>query len=81
MAKIGVQSNLSDVQQELQSKGYEVVQIENEQDGQDCECCIVSGRNADVAGISVPGQMSIIHAEGLSAEEIGQRVDEIATQH
>lgn len=76
MAKIGVQSGLSDVQQELQGMGYDVVQINNEEEGQGCDCCVVSGRDPDVAGISPQGDMSIVSADGLTAQEIGQRVQQ-----
>ncbi|MFS0787188.1 YkuS family protein [Shouchella sp. 1P09AA] len=76
MAKIGVQSGLTDIENELQTLGYDVVHVKNETDASGCDCCVVSGRDADVAGMSPQGSMSIVSADGLSAQEVGQRVEQ-----
>lgn len=76
MAKIGVQTGLSDVEQELQSMGHDVVQVSNEEEAQGCDCCVMSGRDPDVAGVSPQGDMSIVSADGLTAQEIGERVEQ-----
>ena len=76
MRKIGVEDGLTNVQEALQERGYEVVPIHNEADVQDLDCCIVSGLDSNVMGmqtISIEGP--VIEASGLSAEEICQEVE------
>ncbi|KMK77046.1 YkuS family protein [Alkalihalobacillus pseudalcaliphilus] len=75
MARIGVEQTLSDVAQELQSKGYETVTLKNEQDAQGCDCCVISGQDQNVMGIqNVVTQGSVINADGMTAEEVCQQV-------
>lgn len=81
MARVGVQTGLSDVEQELQTMGHDVVQVSNEEDAQGCDCCVVSGRDPEVAGVSPQGDMSIISADGLTAKEIGERVEQSLSNH
>jgi hypothetical protein len=72
MARIGVEYGLTDVQAALQQLGHEVVQLRNESDAQGCDCCVVTGQDSNVMGISdavTQGSVS-----GLTAEEICQQV-------
>ncbi|TYR79875.1 YkuS family protein [Priestia megaterium] len=76
MAKIGVESSLSDVQAALQQMGHEVVQLRNESDAQGCDCCVVTGQDSNIMGISnAVTQGSVITASGLTAEEVCQQVE------
>lgn len=75
MARIGVEYGLTDVQAALQQLGHEVVQLRNESDAQGCDCCVVTGQDSNVMGISdTVTQGSVITASGLTAEEICQQV-------
>lgn len=76
MARIGVEQSLTDVQQALQEKGYDVVQLKQENDAKECDCCVITGQDRDVMGISnVVTQGSVIEASGLSADQICQEVE------
>jgi len=75
MARIGVEYGLTDVQAALQQLGHEVVQLRNESDAQGCDCCVVTGQDSNVMGISdAVTQGSVFTASGLTAEEICQQV-------
>jgi hypothetical protein len=77
MPKIGVEKTLTNVQQALQERGYEVVPLKQESDAKGCDCCVVSGQDVNVMGISnVVTSGSVIDARGLSAEEVCQAVEE-----
>ncbi|WLD94983.1 YkuS family protein [Alkalihalobacillus sp. AL-G] len=77
MPRIGIEQSLTDVQEALQSKGYDVKQLQQEQDANDCDCCVITGQDQNVMGVqNVATQGSVINAHGLSAEEICQKVDE-----
>ena len=56
--------------------GHEVVDLRNEEDAAYCDCCIISGQDKDVMGITeavIAG--SVINAQGMSAEEVCQMVN------
>ncbi|AVK85151.1 hypothetical protein C3943_17250 [Lysinibacillus sp. B2A1] len=73
---IGVEQSLSNVEQALKAKGYEVIQLRNEEDAKRCDACVITGQDKDVMGISDPIIAGpVIDANGLSADEILQRVD------
>lgn len=76
MAKIGVEHSLTDVQQALQQKGHQIIQLHSEQDAQGCDCCIITGMDSNVMGMSdrsIDGP--VIETSGLTAEEICQQVE------
>ncbi|MEI4621933.1 YkuS family protein [Bacillus pfraonensis] len=76
MAKIGVENSLTDVQQALQQKGHEVVSLRSENDAQGCDCCVVTGQDSNVMGISnISTKGSVIEASGLTTDEICQQVE------
>ncbi|KPB04241.1 MULTISPECIES: YkuS family protein [Bacillaceae] len=76
MPKIGVEQSLTDVQQALQQKGYDVVQLTNENDAKGCDCCVVTGIDNNVMGISNSVTAgSVIEASGLTADQICQQVE------
>ncbi len=73
---IGVEQSLSNVEQALKAKGYAVIQLRNEEDAKRCDACVITGQDKDVMGISDPIIAGpVIDANGLSADEILQRVD------
>lgn len=76
MAKIGVEGSLTNVQQALREKGYDVVPLKNESDANGCDCCVITGLDSNVMGISdtvIAGP--VIEANGLSADQICQMVE------
>ncbi|WP_018662201.1 YkuS family protein [Heyndrickxia acidiproducens] len=76
MAKIGVEQSLTDVQDALAEKGYQVVPLQTEQDVKNCDCCVVTGLDSDVMGIeNTETEGSVIEASGLSADEICRIVE------
>lgn len=76
MAKIGVEQSLTNVSQALKEKGYDVVELKNENDAKGCDCCVVTGGDNNVMGIqNVVIEGSVIDATGLSADEICHQVE------
>lgn len=75
---IGVEQTLTNVEDTLKAKGYKVIQLRHEQDAQQCDCCVITGQDENVMGISdTLSKGSVINAHGLSADEICQRVDKL----
>ncbi|MDM5334280.1 YkuS family protein [Ureibacillus composti] len=75
---IGVEQSLSNVEQALQAKGYEVKQLRSEQDAKNCDCCVITGQDENVMGISnIVTEGSVINAHGLSADEVCERVEKL----
>ena len=77
MSKIGVEQSLTNVQEALRAKGYDIVELKQESDAKGVDCCVVTGLDKDVLGMqdtSMKG--SVIDAHGLTADEICQQVDE-----
>ncbi|MBU9720520.1 MULTISPECIES: YkuS family protein [Bacillaceae] len=76
MAKIGVEQSLTDVQQALEAKGHQVVQLQQEQDAADCDCCVITGQDENMMGIQdTITQGSVISAQGLNADQICEQVE------
>ncbi|WP_407268165.1 YkuS family protein [Radiobacillus sp. PE A8.2] len=76
MTRIGVEGTLSDVRSALQEKGYDIVELKQEQDAQGCDCCVISGQDQNVMGMataSIDGP--VINASGMNAEQICQEVE------
>ncbi|KGX88805.1 YkuS family protein [Pontibacillus litoralis] len=77
MEKIGVEGTLTDVRQALQEKGYDIVDLRNEEDARGCDCCVISGQDQNVMGMAdVVTQGAVISAHGMTADEVCQVVDE-----
>ncbi|KYC70020.1 hypothetical protein B4092_1706 [Bacillus licheniformis] len=75
--KIGIEQSLSDVEAALKEKGYEVVTMKTEDDAKGCDCCVVTGLDTDMLGISdTMNGASVIQATGLTADEICQQVEQ-----
>jgi hypothetical protein len=76
MAKIGVEQSLTNVQQALRQKGYNVVELKQESDANGCDCCVVTGLDSNVMGIQdTSTKGSVIDANGMSADEVCQEVE------
>ncbi|HLR07790.1 MAG TPA: YkuS family protein [Bacillota bacterium] len=76
MARIGVEETLTDVKEALTEMGHDVFDLKSEDDAAYCDFCIISGQDKDVMGMattSIAG--SVINAEGQSAEEIVQMIN------
>ncbi|ARA97312.1 MULTISPECIES: YkuS family protein [Geobacillus] len=77
MAKIGVEQSLTDVQQVLKERGYDVVPLRSEQDARGCDCCVITGLDTNVTGIqNTITSGPVIEASGLTAEEICQKIEQ-----
>lgn len=76
MARIGVEESLTDVLEALREKGHDVVQLRQESDAQNCDCCVVTGLDSNVMGMQdTYTKGSVIEANGMSAEEVCQKVE------
>ncbi|RIW33298.1 YkuS family protein [Bacillus salacetis] len=76
MSRIGVEESLQNVVQALREKGHDVVELKQESDAQNCDCCVLTGLDSNVMGIAnVVTQGSVIEANGLSADEVCQQVE------
>lgn len=76
MSKIGVEESLTNIQEALREKGFDVVEIKQEADAKNLDCCVVTGLESNVMGISDTSiKASIIDADGLTADEVCQQVE------
>lgn len=76
MARIGVEQSLTDVQQALEEKGFDVVALKNEHDATDCDCCVISGLDENMMGIhDIETKGPVIDARGMSADDICREVE------
>ncbi len=77
LAKIGVEQSLTNIQQALREKGYDVVELRQETDAKGCSCCVVTGLDSNVMGIeTITSNGSVIEASGLSADEVCKQVEQ-----
>lgn len=77
MARIGVEQSLSNIQQALRDKGYDVVELRQESDTQGCDCCVITGIDSNVMGMQDTSiQGSVIEANGLTAEQVCRQVED-----
>ncbi|NBJ70738.1 MULTISPECIES: YkuS family protein [Clostridia] len=77
MARIGVEATLTDVKEALTEMGHEVVELRQSEDAAYCDCCVISGLDKNVMGISeaeITG--AVINAQGMNAEDVCQMVNE-----
>ncbi|MDO7488560.1 YkuS family protein [Peribacillus sp. NPDC096622] len=76
MSKIGVEESLTNIQEALREKGFDVVEIKQEADAKNVDCCVVTGLDSNVMGISDTSlKASIIEANGLTADEVCREVE------
>lgn len=76
MAKIGIEGTLSDIKGALQEKGYDIIDLRQAEDAEGCDCCVISGQDKDVMGMSSPSlDGPVINASGLTADQVCNEVD------
>ncbi|AZU62979.1 YkuS family protein [Neobacillus mesonae] len=76
MAKIGVEQSLTNVQQALREKGYDVVELKQESDARNVDCCVVTGLDSNVMGMQdTVSKAPVIDANGMSADEVCREVE------
>ncbi|WP_163530280.1 YkuS family protein [Halobacillus ihumii] len=76
MKKVAIEENLSDIRAALQQKGYDLVTLQNSQDAEGCDCCVISGQDRDVMGIQNAATNGVvIDARGRTADDVCQEVD------
>lgn len=76
MPKIGVEQSLTQVQDALRDKGYDVIQLKQENDANGCDCCVITGQDENVMGIQNTATAgSVIDARGMSADDVCQEVE------
>ncbi|KON69588.1 YkuS family protein [Peribacillus butanolivorans] len=76
MSKIGVEESLTNIQEALREKGFDVVEIKQEADAKNLDCFVVTGLETNVMGIiDTSSKASIIEANGLSADEVCREVE------
>jgi 2-phospho-L-lactate transferase/gluconeogenesis factor (CofD/UPF0052 family) len=76
MAKVGVEQSLTNITQALREKGYDVVELKQESDAQNCDCCVVTGLDSNMMGMQdTSTKGSVIDANGMSADEVCQQVE------
>ncbi|MCM3741567.1 YkuS family protein [Oceanobacillus luteolus] len=77
MARIGVEQSLTQVKEALMEMGHEIIDLRTEEDARQCDCCVVSGMDNNVMGMQdTVSEGQVINAQGYSAEEITQMVNE-----
>ncbi len=76
MAKIGVEESLTNVQQALREKGYDVVELKQETDTRGCDCCVVTGLDSNVMGMQEKTTNgSVIDADGMTADQVLNEIE------
>lgn len=77
MPKVGVEDSLTNIQQALRDKGYDVVQLSQEADAKSCDCCVITGIDSNVMGMQDTTMSGpVIEANGLTADEVCQKVEQ-----
>lgn len=73
--KIAVEGSLSDVKDLLQSKGYQVEDLNNKNNLNTYDAIIITGQDSNVLGIeNAVTKSPVIDARGQSAEEVYQQL-------
>ncbi len=77
MARIGVETALTDVKQALTEMGHEIIDLRSESDAANCDCCIITGEDKNMMGIAnAEIEGPVINAQGQNAEEVAHMVSE-----
>ncbi|MFB4164065.1 YkuS family protein [Alteribacillus sp. JSM 102045] len=77
MARIGVEESLTDVQQQLQEQGHEVVTLRQESDANRCDCCVITGQDQNMMNIqNTTLDGSVINAHGFNSNEVCEQVEQ-----
>ncbi|GAA0446209.1 YkuS family protein [Lentibacillus halophilus] len=80
MARIGVEETLTDVKEALAEMGHQTVDLKSEDDTGNCDCCVISGQDKDVMGMSTASIAGpVINAGGQTAQDVCQLVNDRLT--
>ncbi|MGM8216367.1 YkuS family protein [Bacillaceae bacterium W0354] len=75
MAKIAVESNMTDVMDALKEAGHEVVALEGD-NAANCDCCCISGQDQNVMGMSTATtDAPVVNCDGMTADQVVQEVN------
>ncbi|WP_018923963.1 YkuS family protein [Salsuginibacillus kocurii] len=81
MARVGVEESLTDVRQGLMEMGMDVKTLKENNDAEDCDCCVVSGQDENMMNMQGTNfQGSVVNADGATAEEVCQEVNTRLTE-
>ena len=73
MKRVAIEQSLQQVSDFLASKGYEVTNLDGENNQYDA--AVISGQDKDVLGMQeATNQAPVINAQGLTAEEVYQQL-------
>jgi len=79
MARIAVEESLDNICEALRESGHEIVPMEN---AAGADCCVVSGQDKNLMGMTdISTKASVINAEGMTAEEVLQQVNQRIGMH
>lgn len=82
MARIGVEGTMTGVKEALAEMGHDVVDLQSEDDTAYCDCCVISGQDQDVMGMSTASIAGpVINASGCSAQEVCEMITKIGRAH
>lgn len=72
---VAVEDDLSNVSQELERRGYEVMDLE-EDNLEKVDVIVISGEDKNVMNMSdIKNEASVINADGLSAVEVSKELE------
>lgn len=73
--RIAVEEGLSPVRSYLKGNGYDVVDLNESTQTDDCDCCVISGTDVNVMGMQdITTNVPVIDARGMTPEEVYQQV-------
>ncbi|MGN1402533.1 MAG: YkuS family protein [Bacillus sp. (in: firmicutes)] len=76
MEKIGVEQSLTNISSALRDKGYDVIELRQQSDAENCACCVVTGLDQNVMGIAnTVTSAPVIDADGMTAEQVCSEVE------
>lgn len=75
--KIAIEEGLTPVRNYLKNNGYEVVDLNQTTQVDDCDCCVISGIDEDMMNMQdMITEVPVINASGMSPEEVYQHLQE-----
>lgn len=77
MTKIGVEESLTNIQDALREKGYNVIQLKREEDARGCDICVVTGLDHNMMGMHDTHTAGpVIDASGMSADDVCREIED-----
>lgn len=86
MKRVAVESNLSPVQEYLSNQGYQVETLDvnslTQSGQQQYDAVVISGMDQNLMGIAdVQVAAPVINADGLTPEEVANRIESLNKRH